>query len=78
MPALIDKIKDFLAVVTTFLKPVNTTKVLMWLLLAVFLAFALVLLLSSCTSNHYFSLNADEIVNPSIVYQDSTNLDIPF
>lgn len=43
------------------------------------LAVVLVLLwLSSCTSNHYFSINAEEITNPSIEYHDSTSVYNPF
>ena len=38
----------------------------------------LLLWLSSCTSNHYFSINAEEISNPSIEYRDSTALYNPF
>lgn len=37
-----------------------------------------VLLLSACTTNHYFSVSAEEMTNPSIEYRDSTNLQNPF
>lgn len=30
--------------------------------------------LSACTTNHYFSINAEEMSNPSIEYRDSTNM----
>ena len=40
----------------------------------VFLVFAL----EGCTSNHYFSINAEEMTNPSIQYHDSTALTNPF
>lgn len=49
-----------------------------WLFLGVCLVFALLVWLSSCTSNHYFSINAEEMTNPSIEYKDSTHLTIPF
>lgn len=35
-------------------------------------------LLTSCSSRHYFSINAEEITNPSILYSDSTGLTNPF
>lgn len=38
----------------------------------------LVLVLGACTSNHYFSINADEMTNPRIEYHDSTNVTNPF
>lgn len=34
--------------------------------------------LCACTSKHYFSINADEITNPSILYTDSAGLTNPF
>lgn len=34
--------------------------------------------LSACTTNHYFSVNAEEMTNPKIEYRDSTNLQNPF
>lgn len=36
------------------------------------------LALSACSSHHYFSINAEEISNPSIMYSDSTSLTNPF
>lgn len=50
----------------------------MWLLLAVILALALACLCVGCTSNHYFSINAEEMTNPRIEYHDSTTLSNPF
>lgn len=32
----------------------------------------------SCTTNHYFSINAEEMTNPSIEYRDSTNMQKPW
>lgn len=32
----------------------------------------------SCTTNHYFSVNADEMTNPKIEYHDSTSVTNPF
>lgn len=32
----------------------------------------------SCSTKHYFSINAEEITNPSILYSDSTGLTNPF
>lgn len=34
--------------------------------------------LSACTTNHYFSINAEEMSNPSIEYRDSTNMQKPW
>lgn len=39
---------------------------------------ALTLVLSGCSSHHYFSINAEEITNPSIMYSDSTHVTNPF
>lgn len=39
---------------------------------------ALTLVLSGCSSHHYFSVNAEEMTNPSIMYSDSTNVTNPF
>lgn len=36
------------------------------------------MLLGSCSTKHYFSINAEEISNPSILYSDSTGLTNPF
>lgn len=33
-----------------------------------------VLSMLSCTTNHYFSVSAEEMTNPRIEYKDSTNL----
>lgn len=33
---------------------------------------------AACSSHHYFSINAEEITNPSIMYSDSTALTNPF
>lgn len=38
----------------------------------------LILQLESCSSHHYFSINAEEITNPQITYSDSTSLTNPF
>lgn len=35
-------------------------------------------ILSGCTSNHYFSINAEEMTNPRIEYHDSTQVVSPF
>lgn len=35
-------------------------------------------LMSACTTNHYFSVNADEMTNPRIEYHDSTTVQNPF
>lgn len=32
----------------------------------------------SCTTNHYFSVNAEEMTNPRIEYHDSTSVTNPF
>lgn len=42
------------------------------------LLFALCMMFFSCSSKHYFSINADVMENPSILYQDSTDLQNPF
>lgn len=42
------------------------------------IVFILCLLVASCSSHHYFSINAEEITNPSILYSDSTSLTNPF
>lgn len=34
--------------------------------------------LFACTTNHYFSVNADEMTNPKIEYHDSTTVTNPF
>lgn len=39
---------------------------------------ALTVVVSGCSSHHYFSINAEEITNPSIMYSDSTSLTNPF
>lgn len=48
-------------------------------LLPFFVVFLVAVLfaLSSCTSKHYFSVNAEEMSNPSILYSDSTGLQNP-
>lgn len=33
---------------------------------------------TSCQSRHYFSINAEEITNPQIHYEDSTTIYNPF
>lgn len=33
---------------------------------------------TSCSTRHYFSINAEEITNPNIQYKDSAELYIPF
>lgn len=50
--------------------------VFMMLLLAALLIASL--LTVSCSSHHYFSINAEEITNPSIMYSDSTSLTNPW
>lgn len=42
------------------------------------IAVLLVLVLGACTSNHYFSINAEEMTNPRIEYHDSTSVTNPF
>lgn len=39
---------------------------------------ALTLVVSGCSSHHYFSINAEEITNPQITYSDSTRVTNPF
>ena len=39
---------------------------------------SLTVLLDGCSSHHYFSINAEEITNPQIMYSDSTSLINPF
>lgn len=47
--------------------------------LIVFVMILIVLCASfACTTNHYFSINAEEITNPSIEYHDSTSVYNPF
>lgn len=66
-------VKCFRALVL-FLDSHPHAKKYLWLLLAVGLAVALAYGVSSCSSKHYFSINADEITNPSILYSDSTGV----
>lgn len=48
-----------------------------WLFCVVCLVAALLLFLSGCSSKHYLSINADEMSNPSILYNDSTDVQYP-
>lgn len=38
----------------------------------------LTLVVGACSSHHYFSINAEEMTNPSIMYSDSTHVTNPF
>lgn len=38
----------------------------------------MVMIGSACSSHHYFSINAEEITNPEIIYSDSTHVTNPF
>lgn len=46
------------------------------------LIFAIVMVvllnLFACTTNHYFSVNAEEMTNPKIEYHDSTSVTKPW
>lgn len=42
------------------------------------LALCLCVVLCACTTNHYLSVTADTMENPSIVYSDSTSVYNPF
>lgn len=48
------------------------------LLIIAMVVLAICVLTASCTTNHYFSINAEEMTNPSIEYRDSTNLTKPW
>lgn len=48
---------------------------------AVIIALVLLVLLliwSSCSTNHYFSITSDSMENPNITYRDSVTLTNPF
>lgn len=45
---------------------------------AIMIVVLVLLNLSACTTNHYFSINAEEMTNPSIEYRDSTNMQKPW
>lgn len=45
---------------------------------AIVIVLLVLMSLSACTTNHYFSINAEEMTNPSIEYRDSTNMQKPW
>lgn len=71
-----EKVNLFRALIM-YVKKYLRARDLIFLLLGASLA-AVLLLLPSCTSNHYFSINAEEISNPDIQYHDSTAVYNPF
>lgn len=46
--------------------------------IALIMVFILIWSCVSCSSHHYFSINAEEITNPNIQYHDSTTVTNPF
>lgn len=55
-------------------RPYMSAMIFRLIFFATLIVLIVLVTLSACTTNHYFSINAEEMTNPSIEYKDSTNL----
>ena len=79
MVANIRKLLECLVAVISYAGRYLKKKWQIWLFTVVLLVTVLLCwLCASCSSHHYFSINAEEITNPEIMYSDSTHLYNPF
>lgn len=66
------------ALILSGAKYIKSKRVAIAYIVVCLVAVLVCLWLASCTTNHYFSINAEEITNPSIEYHDSTSVYNPF
>lgn len=77
MLVLIEVIKVF-DIVLKIMNSMKRTGQLILLLFVLLIMVPIGCVFSACTSKHYFSVNADVMENPSILYSDSTEVTNPF